>query len=73
MSGTSEGAKKGVKTREARYSKKQIAKWQSKGGKAKTSKLKGFAAMSPEKRRAAGRKGGLAKHKIDGMAYEYDI
>lgn len=57
MSGTLEGGKKAAATNKNRYGNDWYATIGRKGGKKCTHK--GFASMTPEKIKAAGRKGGL--------------
>lgn len=56
MSGTRAGGQKARQTNMKRHGKDFYARIGSLGGRA--TGIKGFAAMSPEKRREAGRKGG---------------
>lgn len=58
MTATSEGGKKAVITIKEKYGEDFFAKIGAKGGGTKTRLPKGFAAMTPEQRRAAGQKGG---------------
>lgn len=58
MPGNKEGGKKTAKTNYKRYGKDFYARIGAMGGSAKTNVPKGFAAMDPEKRKEAGRKGG---------------
>lgn len=57
MSGTSEGASKAVATIKEKYGDMYFCLIGHMGG-SKTGVVKGFAAMTPEKRAAAGAKGG---------------
>lgn len=63
MAATREGGLKAAKKNLAKNPNfyKEIG---AKGGSAKTDKPKGFAAMTPEKRIEAGRKGGLVKGEL---------
>lgn len=60
MSGTREGGRKAAETNLKRHGKNFYAEIGRKGGSKGTADgtIKGFAAMTPEKRRAAGAKGG---------------
>lgn len=58
MAGTKQGGKKAAAANKKKYGDNFYARIGSKGGR-KTDVIKGFAAMSPEERSAAGRKGGL--------------
>lgn len=58
MSGTEEGGKKAAETNKQRYGADWYAKIGEMGGKTLPSTPRGFAAMSPEKRSAAGKIGG---------------
>lgn len=58
MAGTMAGGKAASQTNRLIYGEDFYIRIGSLGGSAKTSKPKGFAAMSPEKRSAAGQKGG---------------
>ena len=57
MAGTKRGGRKAANTNRQRHGDDFYARIGSMGGR-KTDVAKGFAAMSPEKRSAAGRKGG---------------
>ncbi len=52
------GGYKAAETNKQKYGKNFYAMIGSKGGQKTNTKPKGFAAMTPEKRREAGRKGG---------------
>lgn len=58
MAGTKEGAQRTRDTNYEKYGPDFYANIGSKGGSTPTKRPKGFAAMSEEKRRAAGAKGG---------------
>ena len=58
MSGTVEGSRKATDVIREKYGVDFFAKIGAKGGSTKTKTPKGFAAMTPEKRAEAGRKGG---------------
>lgn len=58
MSATVAGGKAAAETNKRLYGEDFYKKIGSKGGSAPTTRLKGYAAMSPEKRREAGKKGG---------------
>lgn len=57
MAGTIGGGKSAARTNKKRYGEDFYAKIGAIGGK--TSGLKGFAGMDPQKRSEAGRKGGM--------------
>lgn len=59
MSGTKEGGLKARDTNRAKYGEDFYRRIAIEGGSKRV--LKGFALMSPEKRSAAGRKGGSVK------------
>lgn len=58
MGGSKLGGKKAAKTNKELYGENYYRILGSKGGQSKDGKPKGFAAMSKEKVKAAGRKGG---------------
>jgi general stress protein YciG len=58
MAGTKEGGQLTRETNLAKYGKDYYQKLGAKGGSTKTSRPKGFAAMSKEKVSAAGKLGG---------------
>ena len=57
MAGTKEGGRQAAKTNKAKYGDSFYEMIGAKGGK-KTGIIKGFAAMTPEKRKELGAKGG---------------
>ncbi len=66
MAGTREGGLKAAAANKAQHGADFYQRIGSKGGKSPTLTPKGFAAVSPEKRREAGRKGG-SRDKGDGV------
>lgn len=58
MSATIAGGKKAAISNKERYGEDFYSKIGKKGGSTPTTKPKGYAAMTPEQRREAGKKGG---------------
>lgn len=68
MSGTKAGGKKCAETNKTRYGKDWYARIGAKGGR--NGHTGGFASMTPEQVRAAGRKGGLTSSKAPTLSLE---
>jgi len=74
MPGTVEGGLKAVETNKQRHGADFYKRIGSKGGKSPTTKPKGFAAMTPEKRAEAGARGGrVSKRKPASYYAEVDV
>lgn len=72
MAGTAIGGAKARGTNKEPYGTDFYKRQGAKGGSTPTTKPKGFAAMSPEKRKAAGQKGGSRgkrKASVDTVSY----
>lgn len=68
MAGTKAGGKKCAETNKTRYGKDWYARIGAKGGR--NGHTGGFASMTPEQVRAAGRKGGLTSSKAPTLSLE---
>ena len=68
MSGTKAGGKKCAETNKNKYGKDWYARIGAKGGR--NGHTGGFASMTPEQVRAAGRKGGLTSSKAPTLSLE---
>ena len=68
MAGTKAGGKKCAETNKSRYGKDWYARIGAKGGR--NGHTGGFASMTPEQVRAAGRKGGLTSSKAPTLSLE---
>lgn len=68
MSGTKAGGKKCAETNKTKYGKDWYARIGAKGGR--NGHTGGFASMTPEQVRAAGRKGGLTSSKAPTLSLE---
>lgn len=68
MAGTKAGGKKCAETNKTKYGKDWYARIGAKGGR--NGHTGGFASMTPEQVRAAGRKGGLTSSKAPTLSLE---